>query len=251
MPPIAQTTWKLRAGAGLAFAIILAVLFALMRVIGTHGPANLRLLLPLGFVLMAMAPWLLLSSSGRRKMGLQGSARPAIYLQAVLLGAAAAFLCFLVGQTLFGSGVDNWFVTIAKNFSHSVNHQLPMWQLFLMFTLPSMILSPVGEELFFRGLLQDALAQRLSASASTWLECLAFGLVHLCHHGLIFGATGLTLLARSAPIWFMLMVLVAQLFAWLRKRSGSLYPAIASHAAFNLMMSTCIFLGLWPLSGVA
>ena len=41
---------------------------------------------------------------------------------------------------------------------------------------------------------------------------------------------------------------VAHLFAWLRKRSESLYPAIAAHAAFNFVMGTCIFLALWPAS---
>jgi uncharacterized protein len=43
------------------------------------------------------------------------------------------------------------------------------------------------------------------------------------------------------------MVLVARLFAWLRSSTGSIYPAIAAHAAFNLVMGTCIFLALWPV----
>lgn len=251
MTPFVQARWKLRATTSLALAIALVVLFASMRVVGTHGSSSLRFLLPLGFVLMAIAPWLLLTRTGRREMGLQRPVRPSIYLQPILLGAAAALACFLIGLSLFGTSADNWFVTIASNFSRSVNAQLPVWQMYLMFTVPSMVFSPVGEEIFFRGLLQDALEQRFSARTSTWLECLAFGLVHLFHHGIVFGAGGLMLLPRSAPIWFVLMVLVAHLFAWLRKRSASLYPAIASHATFNFMMSTCIFLGLWPVSGDA
>jgi membrane protease YdiL (CAAX protease family) len=88
--------------------------------------------------------------------------------------------------------------------------------------------------------------ERFSVRVSTWIECLAFGLVHLAHHGLIIAAAGVVLLPASAAVWVVLMVFTALLFAWLRKRSGSLYPAIAAHMAFNLTMAICIFLRLWP-----
>ena len=48
------------------FAVVLALLFAAGRAFGVLGPANLRGLLPLGFVLMALIPWLLLDAEGRR-----------------------------------------------------------------------------------------------------------------------------------------------------------------------------------------
>ncbi len=246
MSTIAQP-WKLGATAAFAVTAALAVAFASMRAVGTLGPANLRPMLPLGFVLMAVAPWALLTRGGRLEIGLKRPAHPAIYLEAVLLGAAAAFACFLIGFVLFGTGADNWFVSVAKSFGQTANAKLSVLQLYLMFTITSMIFSPFGEEIFFRGLLQRALEERYSVPVSTWIECLAFALVHLCHHGLVLGASGLTLLPRSAPIWFVLMALVAYLFSWLRKRGDSLYPAIASHAAFNCMMGTCIFLALWPV----
>ncbi len=196
---------------------------------------------------MAAAPWVLLTRNGRHEIGLQRTFLSSIYLQSIVFGAAAAVACFLVGLALFGTSIDNWFVSIAVSFGRSVNAKLPLLPLYLLFTIPSMIFSPFGEEIFFRGLLQRALEERFSVRTSTWVECLLFGLVHLCHHGLVAGAAGLTLLPRSAPIWFVLMVMVGHLFAWLRKRSESLYPAIASHAAFNFAMGTCIFLALWPV----
>lgn len=248
MSAIAKTTWKLDATTAFVLSMALAIVFACMRATGTLGPPNLRFLLPLGFVVMALSPWALLTREGRCEIGLKKSVRPAVYLHSGLAGAAAALACFLVGLALFGTGADNWFVTIATSFGRTVNTGLPVWQLYLMFTVTSMIFSPFGEEIFFRGMLQRALEERFSVRTSTWLECLAFGFVHLCHHGVVLGASGLMLLPRSAPIWFVLMVLVAHLFAWLRKRSESLYPAIAAHAAFNFVMGTCIFLALWPAS---
>jgi membrane protease YdiL (CAAX protease family) len=41
------------------------------------------------------------------------------------------------------------------------------------------------------------------------------------------------------------MFSVALMFAWLRKRSGSIYPAIVAHASFNLTMNAAIFAWLW------
>jgi len=248
MSPIAQPVWKLNATTALALTVILAIVFASMRAIGTLGPSNLRFLLPLGFVLMAIAPWVLLTRNGRRGIGFKRPVHPAIYFQSYLFGGAAASGCFLIGVALFGTSADNWYVSIATNFSRGVKTELSVLQLYLMFTITSMIFSPIGEEIFFRGLLQRALEERFSVRTSTWIECMAFGLVHLCHHGLVVGASGVTLLPRSAPIWFALMVLVAYLFAWLRKRSESLYPAIAAHVAFNFMMGTCIFWALWPVN---
>jgi membrane protease YdiL (CAAX protease family) len=36
------------------------------------------------------------------------------------------------------------------------------------------------------------------------------------------------------------------MFGIVRERPGSLYPAMASHATFNLVMNVAIFAALWP-----
>ncbi|MCC6073034.1 CPBP family intramembrane glutamic endopeptidase [Massilia sp. GCM10020059] len=117
--------------------------------------------------------------------------------------------------------------------------------LYLMFTLPALVFSPVAEEIFFRGILQRTLEQHLPEQTSTLIESAAFGVVHLCHHGLMVGAAGLGWMPLSGSLWMMLMFGTALLFARIRKRSGSLYPAMAAHAAFNLTMNAMIFMALW------
>ena len=227
-------------------AVALAVAFASMRAIGVLGPRGLRWLLPLGFTFMALTPYLLLDAAGRREMGLRRPAAARIYLTAVVAGAAAALACFALGYALFGSGVDNWFVTIANNYRQMVDTTgWTMARMHLFFTVPAMIFSPIGEEIFFRGYLQYALEQRFSARTSTIAECAAFGVVHICHHGLLLTAAGLAFRPVSGPIWMLLMFGVAWLFAYLRKTSGSLLPAIAAHTCFNLVMNLTIFGFLW------
>jgi membrane protease YdiL (CAAX protease family) len=247
-----QTNAFIRSGV-LPLVVPLAVAFAAMRVAGMLGPASLRWMVPLGFVLMTLTPWALLDAEGRRAIGLCG-VRSRWLIPGLLLGAAAAVACGALGHLLFGVGPDNWFVSVASYYRGTMDTTaLGGVTLYLIFTTPALIFSPIGEEIFFRGLLQRALEEKLSVRMATWLECAAFGIVHLCHHGLAAlwaGGVGLSLSVRplSAALWVVLMFLVALMFAQIRKRSGSLYPAIAAHAAFNAAMNAVIFLTLWDVS---
>jgi membrane protease YdiL (CAAX protease family) len=58
-------------------------------------------------------------------------------------------------------------------------------------------------------------------------------------------ATGLTLRPLSGGLWVVLMFGAARLFAYLRKGSGSLLPAIVAHICFNLVMNLTVFGFLW------
>jgi uncharacterized protein len=239
--------------AQLALVIALVLVFAAMRGLGMLGSASLRFLLPLSFVLMAATPWLLLSAHGRRQIGLSWPLGKGAFTRAaalgVTLGMVWAALCFALGWALFGATADNWFVSVANNYRSIMDTRtFSQAKLHLIFTLPALIFSPIGEEIFFRGVLQRALEERLSRTRSTLIECLLFGVVHLCHHGLVRTAAGLSLLPLSGALWALLMAAAAGLFAWLRHKSGSLYPAMLSHAAFNLAMNLLIFSALWQLA---
>lgn len=230
-------------------ALLLACAFIAMRVMGTLGPLSLFWMLPLSFSMMAALPWILLSPYGRRSIGLQVPSGKAPYALALTCGVAAALLCFTLGMLLYGATMDNWFVSIATSFRRTApTAGLSIWMLHLMITVPACIFSPIGEEIFFRGVLQNALEEKLSVRSSTCVEAGLFGLVHLCHHGLSVTATGVSLNVVPAAVWVALMFATACLFAWLRRRHASLWPAMAAHAAFNLTMNAVIFQFLWPTS---
>jgi membrane protease YdiL (CAAX protease family) len=232
----------------LVAVLALALAFAALRVMGTQGPAAWRPLLPAGFVLMALTPWLLLDAAGRRRIGLVRGAGWRWYGRALAGGTLAALLCFAIGIALFGTGSGNWYVTIGLSYARMMDTSAfaPL-MLHLVFTLPALVFSPVGEEIFFRGVLQETLEQKLDARMATAAECALFAVVHLCHHGVVRTAAGLEWMPLSAALWMLLMFCTAWLFATLRRRSGSLYPAIAAHMAFNGTMNGVIFGVLWPL----
>jgi hypothetical protein len=114
-----------------------------------------------------------------------------------------------------------------------------------MFTIPAMIFSPIGEEIFFRGVLQRALETKFSARLSTIVESGWFGAAHLIHHGLLLTAAGLSFRPVSGLLWLLLMTLLSLVFSALRKAGNSVVPAVIAHSAFNATMNFFIFGYLW------
>lgn len=237
---------NLKPGLSILLVLTLALTFWVLRGIGVLGPSHLRWLLPLSFSVMVILPWILLTASGRRQIGLRKPIQGHWYLKGAAMGAAAAFGCFLTGFLLFGHTEDNWYITIGNNFKNIMDTSaMSFLMLNLMFTLPAIMFSPFGEEIFYRGVVQETLQQKISMSTSTLIECSLFGLAHLVHHGLVMTATGLEFLWISGPLWMLQMILVSWMFAWLRMKSGSLLVPIVSHVVFNLTMNQTIFLLLW------
>jgi hypothetical protein len=72
----------------------------------------------------------------------------------------------------------------------------------------------------------------------------SFGVIHLFHHGLAL-TDGIQVLAVSGSIWLVLVMGLSVLFTLCRTRGGSIWPSIASHAAFNVAM-VIVIVFLWP-----
>ncbi|MBD2754471.1 CPBP family intramembrane glutamic endopeptidase [Spirosoma validum] len=226
----------------LPIALLFGIIFAVVRVVGILGPLTYRFVLPLGFILMALMPFIFLNRSQRQKMGFSRSKSQSFYGLALLTGMVAALFCFLLGKAFFDTSLDNWYVTIKNAYANTV--PLDSKGAFLIITIPALIFSPVGEEIYFREFLQDALSTRFNYRASVVSESLFFGIIHLCHHGLSLVNHQFVFRPVSGSVWVLLMFLTACLFAWIKRKSDSIYPAIAAHVAFNLTMNVCIFYAL-------
>lgn len=88
------------------------------------------------------------------------------------------------------------------------------------------LLAPVGEELFFRGLLFGALRGRWRFASSAALSAAVFAVFHVL------------------PLLMPLMFVVGYALAWLYERRGSLVVPMAAHAAFNVVGYTLIVFAL-------
>lgn len=238
--------WSGKGFVFLMIGIIAGLLFAAIRAIGTIGPQAYRFVLPLGFIIMMLMPFIFLNKEGRRKAGLVKSNDAKYYLIAIATGAVLALVCFGLGWLLFGLSDDNWFISIKNSYFRTFDTTgMSLQQLFIIFTIPALIFSPIGEEIFFRGFLQEALATKFSYTLSMIIDSMFFALIHLFHHGIVKDQSGqINFYPLSGFIWVLLMFLTAMAFAILKKNSGSIYPSIIAHAVFNLVMNVCIFYGM-------
>ena len=240
--PLLRAAWVSVFGDSFRLACLLAVMAAAMRAIAMLERERFFWLLPVGLTFLALTPHLFFHREGRRRTGLRLPRRPWWILWGILLGAAGAALCYWLGVTLFGTTDDNWFVSVRRAFAITPEMAaLPTAQLFWIISIPSMIFSPLGEEIFFRGLLQQAAEERWNHRTGVILDAGWFALVHLFHHGVLRIDGQLRVLPLSGAVWVALIFATGVLFACLRRKTGSLVAPILSHAAFNLAMNYTIF----------
>lgn len=138
----------------------------------------------------------------------------------LLVGAGAGLGAFLLANVVLGA--------VIQLALEQAGNELPAVQEGLQDALrdpvsnltvagAAILLAPVGEELFFRGLLFQGLRRSLPLWPAIVLSGLAFGLSHL------------------EALAFVLLFPVGMYFAWLFHRRGSLLVPMAAHATFNLV----------------
>ncbi|WP_180754329.1 CPBP family intramembrane glutamic endopeptidase [Hymenobacter sp. DG01] len=197
------------------------------------------------FVAMIALPFLLLKRAGRRRIGL---VRPARWSGVLLGGALGALSCtalFYLTTYCFGLGEGNSLAYISRtygNIAQVLNDENRLLY-FLIFTVPSLLFSPIGEEIFYRGLVYECFAHSLGNRKATLIDSAAFALVHVAHFGLIYTGpeSGWRLLPGPALLWVASLFVTCLLFSVARKKSGSVWGAVAAHALFNLTMNYFIF----------
>jgi len=222
------------------YSVVLFVVLAAMRTYAILGPAKAGLLFLCQFLLMGLLPFVLLTRAGRQEIGICGISRPGWLLWSPMLGALAAAGVIALGFGLYGCGSDNWVITL-RNTYREVALPLGKWTAFALLALPAAIVSPVGEEFFFRGLLHLSLRRVVGNGTATLANALAFGSVHLLHHGIWKDAAGLHLRPGSGLMMVLVMMGLSWAFTICRLRSGSLWPAVLAHSACTLFMTATIF----------
>jgi membrane protease YdiL (CAAX protease family) len=164
-------------------------------------------------------------------------------LWGILLGLAGGFAVYALGYLLFGNGENNWYVSLLNSYQiEGSMRAMGMSTLFLIFTAPAILFSPAGEEFFFRGMIHESAREAGAPGGAALWNALAFAGAHLLHHGIFREGAGLRILPVSGLIWFLLMMGLSWVFTECRERSGSIWPAVLAHGAFNLSMNVAIFL---------
>lgn len=143
-----------------------------------------------------------------------GRVRPASVVLGALCGAAGTI--FAVGVMAAAQRVmpRSWIETfdVAKLFDRSLAERVVL-------AIVATLVAPLCEEVAFRGYLQTTILARRTPAVAVAGSTFLFALIHL------------------DPVRFPALLVLGALFGWLAWRSGSLWPAIAAHAANNGIVS--------------
>lgn len=198
-------------------------------------------------LIMAIAPFIFLSKIGRKQIGIKKPPNNHWLFIAILIGSIFSILLYFLGETIYGDSYENWYNYIGK--SYNIPQEIDEKGRLVMFIISAIIamtFSPIGEELFFRGIVHSSFANSLGNRKASIIDSSAFAIVHISHFGLVFHNQQWEFLFIPTLIWVLSMFIVSILFYVCRKRSGSILGAILCHLAFNLGMTYCIF---YPIIG--
>ena len=193
-------------------------------------------------VASALVPYVLLTSKGRKKIGITKPSNLKWIFYSFFVGIVISTVIFLVGKFLYGDTINNWYVYIGRsyNIAAGLNAQEKIIY-FLIFAGTGMTFSPIGEELFFRGIVHSSFATSYGEKRATIIESLAFALTHLAHFGIVYVSGVWEFLLVPSILWTGAMFVTSLIFLKCKRVSGSILGAIASHAGFNLAMIYWIF----------
>lgn len=180
-------------------------------------PALTTVATDLYYVVILAGAWFLVVrrySTGWTALGLRLPARMAwLPLMATMAGLVATFIAAMIGLiwALGALGLPAVLAPISST-------PAPSDPLFIATVLGSVALTPVAEEILFRGVLYQSLRKRGGVAFGVAVSALLFAAMHLR--------------PAAAPELFVLGVLLAIAF----ERTRSLYPSILLHAAYNAMV---------------
>jgi len=193
-------------------------------------------------VVSAIAPFIFLNKHGLKTIGVTKPTNYKLLVAAFGAGLFLSLLLYFLGQSLYGHSFENWYQYIGKSYRIPLgidSHSKAI--MFAVMALTGMTFSPIGEELFFRGIVHAGFAKSIGDKKASVVDGSAFALTHISHFGLVFVNNQWSFLITPALIWVSSMFLVSVLFFMFRKYTGSILGAMICHAAFNLGMIYCIF----------
>jgi len=216
-------------------------LVAAVRFFAFFSPYEMQHVFFLQTVAMWMLPFLFLTPRGRDEIGLtRGGGTPIALIGSAFAGAACGLILFRVGMAVYGFSQDNWCISI-RNYLHidDMRGILSPAVLFALYAVPAVCLNPIGEELLFRGFIQQAFSRRFGSIVGTAVSSILSGAIYLYLHGLWRDNSGFHFRFGSIALAVGLMFGIGVVFTLCRKFSRSLWAAMVAHAAFNLALLAC------------
>ena len=193
-------------------------------------------------ILSALTPFIFLTKSGRKSIGITKPKNHGWLLIAFIAGLIFSFILYYLGQNLYGNSYPNWYhyIGTSYNIPTEINHNQKAF-LFVIMAMTGMIFSPIGEEFFFRGIIQSAFSESIGEEVSSVVSSSAFAVTHIAHFGLVYINGQWDFLPIPTFIWVAGMFILSMAFILFKISSGSVLGAMICQSAFNLAMIYSIF----------
>jgi uncharacterized protein len=238
--PLWSRSFKLNWQFGL-FLLLLICIPRFILVLKANETGNYSLL-GLVMLISASVPFLLLSKYGKNQIGIKNTSKVYNLILALFIGLLLSIILHYLGVGLYGNSYQNWFGYIGKSYSIPEGISCEDKKtLFIIMAATGMVFSPVGEELFFRGIVHSSFAKSIGDMKASIIDSLAFALIHISHFGLVFIDQSWKFYLVPALIWVISMFIVSIIFFQMKKHTDSIWGAVVCHSGFNLGMIYCIF----------
>jgi uncharacterized protein len=200
-------------------------------------------MIPMIFIFMIIAPFIFLTKAGRRDIGIKKPTNKYWLLYSFLAGTLLCIILFITAELLFNETVSNWFVYISRSYKVPGTGLTASGRLifFVIYGLVGMTFSPIGEELFYRGIVHGSFAVQYGEQKASLIDSLAFAVTHLAHFGIVYYLGSWHFLFLPALLWVFSMFIASRLFFLCKQKTGSISGAVFCHAGFNLTMMYFIF----------
>jgi membrane protease YdiL (CAAX protease family) len=193
-------------------------------------------------IISALIPFVLLTKSGLGQLGLTKPKSFFRLIFAFISGLLFSLLLCYLGKLLWGNTYSNWYEYIGKSYNipmEMARHDKTI--LFSITALTGMIFSPIGEELFFRGIVHLSFAKSIGETKASIVDGSAFAMTHISHFGLVYVNRQWNFLIIPTLIWVLSMFSASVMFFVFKRYSSSISGAMICHAGFNFGMIYSIF----------
>lgn len=203
---------------------------------GSYGSIGLIM------TISAIVPFIFLTKYGRREIGITKPKNNKWLFAVFVFGLLVSIFLYFLGKIWYDNSYENWYQYIAKSYKIPTEiTQNDKAILFLIMAITGMTFSPIGEELFFRGIVHSSFAKSVGEKNASIIDSSTFAVTHISHFGIVFVDNTWDFFILPTLIWVIGMFLISLLFFMSRKKSGSILGAIICHSAFNMGMIYCIF----------
>lgn len=193
------------------------------------------------FTIMALLPFVLLNKSGRQFIGIKKPTNYWWLLNSFIIGMLICSGIHLLFNIIYDHSINHSMVYISKSYTLDHMNESNKFSIFIIFCVSSMIFSPLGEELFYRGLIHGSFVKKYGENMASIIDSIAFAFAHLSHFGIIYYLGSWTLLPIPALLWFASMYFLCRMIFICRLKTGSIFGPIFCHAGFNVTMIYWIF----------